>query len=73
MKVWTVFSKVFAIFMVAVYVALGVFFLVSNDLLSSYPPLLKNIFGIILLFYAIYRGYFVFSKYFSKQQQHENS
>jgi hypothetical protein len=51
-------NLVFAIMMVLVYLAMGTFILLFDfNLLSGMNPDIKNIFGFLLIAYALYRLY----------------
>jgi cytochrome c biogenesis protein CcdA len=54
------FAQILGFVMVFVYAALGVVFLFVSDFYADFKGIPRYILGILLILYAVYRGYRVF-------------
>jgi hypothetical protein len=60
-------SMSFGIVMVVLYIALGTTIIFKATQIPNVPPSYAQIFGIMLIFYGIFRGYKVYRKYTSPE------
>jgi hypothetical protein len=63
-KLFGLLPKVFAGFVVLCYLFLGFYVIFGNTHLAEFNPLLKNIFGGIMVLYGVYKGYMFYVKYY---------
>jgi hypothetical protein len=61
-------SKGFGIVMVILYVFLGITIIFKAVDIGSIPQNYARVFGVMLILYGIFRGYKLYSRYFSKSE-----
>jgi len=55
--------------MIILYICVGFFLILSNISISGFTGFHIKLFGIILIIYALYRGYLFWRKYFKEEKE----
>jgi hypothetical protein len=60
-------SMSFGIIMVVLYITLGTTIIFNAAQIPNFPPSYAQVFGVMLIFYGIFRGYKVYRKHTSQE------
>lgn len=66
------FRKIWELIIIVIYIVMGCLLIFKKDLFTQFIPMFRNIFGIILILYGIFRASQFYNKYIVNKED-ENS